>query len=65
MNDLKHYDWETSGDFPVKWKGPSKVEVIVGDKICCGGPHPEIRHEDEIEMFPEKEFNELKKKLNI
>lgn len=48
-----------------KWKGPSKIEVIVGDKIGQGGPHPYIKHEDEIEMFPEEEFNELKKKLNI
>jgi hypothetical protein len=63
---LKPYDWDNSGDFPaVKWKGASKVEVITGDKIGRGGLHPDIRHDDEIEMFSRREFEELKKKLDI
>jgi hypothetical protein len=45
------------------WKGESKIEIIVGDRIGRGGPYPVIKHLDEIEIFPEKEFNEIKNKL--
>jgi hypothetical protein len=62
----KPYDWSTSGDFPaVKWKRCNFVPVITSILDGRGGPHPDVRYVDEIEMFPKKDFEELKKKLDI